>query len=55
MKKYRVRKGSVADKVVTALNKIDEEPYCYIAFVVMMVIFYGVMILTINSEYPPAR
>lgn len=52
MKKYRIRKGSIADKVVTTANKIDKEPFATITFMGVMMAMVAVFVVVINATYP---
>ncbi len=52
MKKYKIRKGSIADKAVRFADTLDRQPWCYIAFAVFMGGFVAAMMLAYNGVVP---
>ena len=52
MKRYRIRKGSIADKAVKAACAIESQPWQTIAFCITMAVFTAVLMLAYNSVVP---
>lgn len=54
MKKYRIRKGSIADKVITIANRIETEPFDTLTFFGVMMLLMVIFVKVINATYPIA-
>lgn len=52
MKKYRVRKGSIADRTMKAVAVIDSQPWATIAFCITCAAIIAALMLGYNSVVP---
>ena len=52
MKKYKVRKNSIADRTLRAAAVLDKEPWSYIAFTITWIMIIIACGLAYNSVVP---